>query len=41
LRPKTFAVLLQMADRARCVVGKKERLDAVWPGLVVTDDSLT
>jgi DNA-binding winged helix-turn-helix (wHTH) protein len=31
LRPKTFALLLQMADRARCVVGKQELLDAVWP----------
>jgi DNA-binding winged helix-turn-helix (wHTH) protein/TolB-like protein len=41
LRPKTFALLVQLADRARCIVGKQELLDAVWPGLVVSDDSLT
>ena len=41
LRPKTFALLVHLADRAGMVVGKEELLDAVWPGLVVTDDSLT
>jgi DNA-binding winged helix-turn-helix (wHTH) protein/TolB-like protein len=41
LRPKTFALLVQLADRARRVVGKQELLNAVWPGLIVTDDSLT
>jgi DNA-binding winged helix-turn-helix (wHTH) protein len=40
LRPKTFALLVQLADRAHCIVGKQELLDAVWPGLIVTDDSL-
>jgi TolB-like protein len=41
LRPKTFALLIHLADRAGSVVGKQELMDAVWPGLVVTDDSLT
>ncbi len=41
LRPKTFALLVHLADRAGTVVGKQELMDAVWPGLVVTDDSLT
>jgi len=41
LRPKTFALLLYLADRAGKLVGKQELLDAVWPGVIVTDDSLT
>ena len=41
LRPKTFALLLHLVDRAGTVVSKQELMDAVWPGLVVTDDSLT
>lgn len=41
LRPKTFALLLHLADRAGMVVGKQELLDVVWPGVIVTDDSLT
>lgn len=41
LRPKTFALLVHLVDRAGTVVGKQELMDAVWGGLVVTDDSLT
>jgi DNA-binding winged helix-turn-helix (wHTH) protein/TolB-like protein len=41
LRPKTLALLVHLADRAGTVVGKQELMDAVWPGVVVTDDSLT
>ncbi len=41
LRPKTYALLVYLVDRAGSVVPKQELLDAVWPGLVVTDDSLT
>lgn len=41
LRPKTFALLLHLVDRPGKVVGKQELLDAVWPSLIVTDDSLT
>ncbi len=41
LRPKTLALLVHLADHAGTVVSKQELMDAVWPGLVVTDDSLT
>ncbi|MDM0109369.1 winged helix-turn-helix domain-containing protein [Variovorax sp. J22R24] len=41
LRPKTFALLQYLADRAGHVIGKQELLDGVWPGVVVSDDSLT
>jgi DNA-binding winged helix-turn-helix (wHTH) protein/TolB-like protein len=41
LRPKTFALLAYLADRPGQVVPKQELLDVIWPGLVVTDDSLT
>src|SRR2546423_10503261 len=41
LRPKTFALLAYLADRAGHIVPKQELLDTLWPGLVVTDDSLT
>jgi TolB-like protein/DNA-binding winged helix-turn-helix (wHTH) protein len=41
LRPKSFDVLCCLVTRAGRVVGREELLDAVWPGLIVTDDSLT
>jgi DNA-binding winged helix-turn-helix (wHTH) protein/TolB-like protein len=41
LRPKTFTLLAYLADRAGRAVSKQELLDALWPGLVVTEDSLT
>jgi DNA-binding winged helix-turn-helix (wHTH) protein/TolB-like protein len=41
LRPKTHALLAHLVDHAGVVVPKQELIDAVWPGLVVTDDSLT
>lgn len=41
LRPKTFALLMHLAERAGTAVDKQELMDVVWPGLVVTDDSLT
>ena len=40
LRPQAFDVLRVLASRAGQVVTKDELLAAVWPGLVVTDDSL-
>jgi len=40
LRPKTFAVLTHLVDRAGALVSKDELLAAVWPNLVVTDDTL-
>ena len=41
LRPKTFALLLRLATRPGQLITKAERIDAVWPGLVFGDDSLT
>ena len=40
LRPKTFSVLTHLAQRPGQLVSKDELFDAVWPGLVVTDDTL-
>ena len=40
LRAQAFAVLRYLAERPGRVVGKAELMDAVWPGVAVTDDSL-
>ena len=40
LRPKSFAVLLYLLEHAGQLVSREELLDAVWPGVVVTDDSI-
>ena len=40
LRPKTFAVLTHLVQRAGTLVSKDELLAAVWPNLVVTDDTV-
>src|SRR5687767_5113138 len=40
LRPKTFAVLRYLAERPGQLVSKDELFEAVWPGLIVTDDTL-
>jgi adenylate cyclase len=40
LRPKTFAVLTYLVQRPGQLVSKEELFDAVWPGLIVTDDTL-
>jgi adenylate cyclase len=40
LRPKTFAVLRHLVERPGRLVSKEELLEAVWPGLIVTDDTL-
>ena len=40
LRPKTFAVLQYLATHPGRLIGKEELLEAVWPNLVVTDDTL-
>ena len=40
LRPKTFAVLRYLAERPGKLVSKDELFEAVWPGLIVTDDTL-
>ena len=40
LRPKTFQVLCHLASNAGRLVSKQELLDAVWPAISVSDDSL-
>jgi DNA-binding winged helix-turn-helix (wHTH) protein/TolB-like protein/Flp pilus assembly protein TadD len=41
LEPKAMAVLLHLASRPGQVLSREALLDAVWPGVVVGDDSLT
>lgn len=41
IEPKAMEVLMALADRAGCVVGREELLQAVWPGVVVGDEVLT
>jgi transcriptional activator of cad operon len=41
LEPKAMAVLAYLADRPGQVVSRDALLAAVWPGVVVGDDSLT
>jgi TolB-like protein len=41
LRPRSFAVLRQLVENAGRVVSRDELLAANWPGLSVTEDSLT
>jgi DNA-binding winged helix-turn-helix (wHTH) protein/type II secretory pathway predicted ATPase ExeA/tetratricopeptide (TPR) repeat protein len=41
LRPKTWAVLVHLAQRPGVLVTRDELLDAVWPSVAVTPDTLT
>src|SRR5688572_3250885 len=41
IRPKAFDLLTALAARPGQVLSKDELVSAVWPGVVVTDDSLT
>jgi TolB-like protein/DNA-binding winged helix-turn-helix (wHTH) protein/cytochrome c-type biogenesis protein CcmH/NrfG len=41
LEPKAMAVLVHLADRPGQVVSRDALLSAVWPGVIVGDDSLT
>lgn len=41
LRPKGFALLLYLLERPGVLHPREALLDALWPGLAVTDDSLT
>lgn len=41
LRPKAFALLAHLAARQGRVVAKSDLIDAVWPDVTVTEDSLT
>lgn len=40
LRPKSFAMLRYLLERAGQLVAREELLAVVWPGVVVTDDSV-
>jgi DNA-binding winged helix-turn-helix (wHTH) protein len=41
LRPKPFALLGQLARNAGRVLSKSDLMDAVWPDVIVTEDSFT
>jgi TolB-like protein len=41
LRPKAAEVLLYLVGKAGSVVAREDLLEAVWPGISVTDDSIT
>ncbi|MCT8330803.1 winged helix-turn-helix domain-containing tetratricopeptide repeat protein [Albidovulum sediminis] len=41
IRAKSFALLCYMAQHAGRVLTKAELIEAVWPDVIVTDDSLT
>lgn len=40
LRPKTFALLRHLLVNAGRLVPKEELIEAIWPNVIVTDDSL-
>jgi DNA-binding winged helix-turn-helix (wHTH) protein len=41
LRPKPFALLRYLLDRPGLLLGREALFEALWPGVAVTDDSLT
>ncbi len=41
LRPKTFEVLQFLVEHAGRLVTREEILDAIWPGVTVTEESIT
>lgn len=41
LRPKSFDVLQLLVERAGLLVSKDDLLETVWPGSIVSDDSLS
>jgi DNA-binding winged helix-turn-helix (wHTH) protein/tetratricopeptide (TPR) repeat protein len=41
LRPKPFALLRHLLDHPGVLLGRDELFEALWPGVVVSDDSLT
>jgi formylglycine-generating enzyme required for sulfatase activity/DNA-binding winged helix-turn-helix (wHTH) protein len=40
LRPKAFEVLKYLAENAGRLVGKQDLYDAIWPNVIVSDDSI-
>ena len=41
LRPKAFALLRQLVENAGRLINRDEIMAAVWPGVIVTEDSIT
>jgi DNA-binding winged helix-turn-helix (wHTH) protein/Flp pilus assembly protein TadD len=41
LRPKTLALLIHLLDNPGRLIQREDLLDALWPNVAVTDDSLT
>jgi adenylate cyclase len=41
IRPKSFSVLRYLLDNPNRIVSRDELIEAVWPGVFVSDDSLT
>lgn len=41
LRPKSFALLRHLAENAGRLVDRDTLMQAVWPGVIVTEDSIT
>ena len=41
LEPKVMEVLAALAEHPGCVVSREELLDTVWPGVVVTEHTLS
>src|SRR5439155_27068826 len=41
LRPKSLEVLLYLVENAGRLITKDELLSAIWPNVIVTEDSLT
>ena len=41
MRPKSLAVLSYLLENAGRLVKREELLEAVWPDVVVTDDSVS
>ena len=41
LRPKSFALLCYLVENAGRLVPKDELVQAIWPNVFATDDSLT
>ena len=40
LRPKSFSLLRYLVENAGRLIGREELMQAVWPGIFVTEDSL-
>jgi DNA-binding winged helix-turn-helix (wHTH) protein len=40
LRPKSFALLRLLAENAGCVLSQDTILDALWPNVLVTENSI-